>query len=76
MLRDEYRIRQITKVSADTLEDLVKMLDGVDGSRALETINAYNAAVMTGVPFNPAVKDGRGTECLSLTKSNWDKTLD
>ena len=69
-------IRQITKVSANTLEDLLKKLDGVDGTRALETIESYNAAVMTGVPFNPAIKDGRGAEGLALPKSNWANTLD
>ncbi len=76
LLRDEYRIRQITKVSADTLEDLVKKLDGVDAVRALETIKAYNAAVKTEVPFDPSVKDGRGTEGLAVPKSNWANTLD
>jgi tricarballylate dehydrogenase len=75
-LRDEYRIRQVTKVSADTLEDLVKKLDGVDPAAALETLTAYNAAVKTDVPFNPAIKDGRGTEGLALPKSNWAQTLD
>ncbi len=76
LLRDEYRIRQITKVSANTLEELVKKLDGVDAARALETIATYNAAVMTRVPFNPAVKDGRGTAGLAPPKSNWANTLD
>jgi len=32
--------------------------------------------VKTDVPFNPAVKDGRGTEGLALPKSNWANTLD
>jgi tricarballylate dehydrogenase len=76
LLRDEYRIRQVTKASADSLEDLVQKLDGVDGARALETIAAYNASVKTDMPFNPAVKDGRGTEGLELPKSNWAQTLD
>jgi len=74
-LRDEYRIKQVTKVSADTLEDLVAKLDGVDASRALETLKAYNAAVQTDIPYNPNVKDGRGTAGLSLPKSNWANTL-
>ena len=60
LLRDEYRIRQVTKVTADTLENLVARLEGVDPVRALATIEAFNAAVRTDVPFNPAVKDGRG----------------
>jgi tricarballylate dehydrogenase len=76
MLRDEYRIRRMTKVSADTLEELVQKLEGVDPKRCLEELKAYNAAVMTDVPFNPAVKDGRGTRGLKVPKSNWANVLD
>ena len=76
MLRDEYRIRRVTKVSADTLEELVQKLEGVDPKRCLEELKAYNAAVMTDVSFNPAVKDGRGTKGLKVPKSNWANVLD
>jgi tricarballylate dehydrogenase len=76
MLRDEYRIRQVTKARADTLEELVRKLDGVDADRCLEEISAYNRAVQVEVPFNPAVKDGRGTRGLRVPKSNWANTLD
>ena len=31
---------------------------------------------MTDVPFNPAVKDGRGTRGLKVPKSNWANVLD
>jgi tricarballylate dehydrogenase len=76
LLRDEYRIREVTKVSADTLEELVEKLEGVDAARALANINAYNDAVMDDVPFNPNVKDGRGTVGLAVPKSNWANRLD
>jgi tricarballylate dehydrogenase len=76
MLRDEYRIRRMTKVSADTLEELVGKLEGVDAKAALAEIEAYNEAVMTEVPFNPNVLDGRGTKGLSVPKSNWANVLD
>ena len=76
MLRDEYRIKQVTKVRADTLEELVKKLDDVDSVRALATIKAYNKAVRTDVPFDPNVKDGRRTEGLAINKSNWANTID
>ena len=49
MLRDEYRIRRVTKVRADTLEELCAKLDDTNGAKALETIKAYNKAVMTDV---------------------------
>src|SRR5438034_1466018 len=59
LLRDEYRIKRVTKVKADTLEELVQKLDDVNAEKALATIRAYNAAVKRDVPFNPNVKDGR-----------------
>jgi tricarballylate dehydrogenase len=76
LLRDEYRIKRVTKVRAETLEELVSKLDDVNPSKALETIKAYNAAVKKDVPFNPNVKDGRGTVGLAIPKSNWAIVLD
>ena len=76
LLRDEYRIKRVTKVRADTLEELVKKLEDVNAARALETITAYNAAVQTAVAFDPNVKDGRGTKGLAVPKSNWANTID
>ena len=76
LLRDEYRIRQVTKAKADTLEDLVTKLDGVDGPRALETLGAFNAAVPDAPSFDPTVKDGRATRGLAVPKSNWANALD
>ncbi|TDI58005.1 MAG: FAD-binding dehydrogenase [Alphaproteobacteria bacterium] len=76
LLRDEYRIRQITKVKADTIEELAAKLEGVDAARFLETVREFNAAVQADIPFNPNVKDGRGTEGLDVPKSNWANTID
>ncbi|MCG8695680.1 MAG: FAD-dependent tricarballylate dehydrogenase TcuA, partial [Minwuiales bacterium] len=76
LLRDEYRIRQITKASADTLEELAEKLDGVDAAAFLETVKAYNAAVQTDTPFDPTVKDGRAAVGIDPPKSNWANTLD
>ena len=76
LLRDEYRIKQVTKVTANSLEELVARLDGVDSRRALETIRAFNDAVRRNVPFDPAIRDGRGTEGLTTPKSNWANPID
>ena len=76
VLRDEYRIKQVTKVRADTLEELASKLEGVDGKAFLEEIRRYNAAVRTDIPFNPNIKDGRCTEGLEINKSNWANTID
>ncbi len=75
LLRDEYRIKQVTKVSADNIEALAEKLEGVDPQAFIETIKAYNAAVQTDIPFNPNVKDGRCTKGLPLPKSNWANVL-
>jgi tricarballylate dehydrogenase len=63
-------------VRANTLEELVSKLEDVNAEKALETIKAYNKAVMTEVPFNPNVKDGRGTRGLAIPKSNWANTIE
>ncbi len=74
--RDEYRIRQVTKVTGRTLEELAARMEGVDANGFLETVADYNAAVRQDVPFNPNVKDGRSTVGLAIPKSNWANTLD
>src|SRR5271168_242118 len=76
LLRDEYRIRQVTKVTANTIEELAHKLEGVNAAEFVKTIKEYNAAVKTGVPFNPNVKDGRCTQGLAINKSNWANTID
>lgn len=76
ILRDEYRIRQVTKVSADTLERLVEKMENVDRKGFLEEIEAYNRAVQGDIAFDPNVKDGRCTRGLQIEKSNWANTLD
>ena len=76
LLRDEYRIKRVTKVSAESLEELSGKLEDVDPQGFLEEVKAFNSAVQTAVPFNPNVKDGRCTRGLALNKSNWANTLD
>jgi tricarballylate dehydrogenase len=76
LLRSEYRIRMMTKVSANTLEELAGKLEGVDPVAFLETARAYNKAVRTDVPFDHTVKDGKGTEGIEPPKSNWAQRLD
>jgi tricarballylate dehydrogenase len=75
-LRDEYRIKRVTKVKAGTLEELVTKLDGVDCDACLRELQAYNKAVRTDIPYNSAIKDGRRTEGLRVNKTNWANTID
>jgi tricarballylate dehydrogenase len=75
LLREEYRIREVTKAEANTFEELARKLE-IDVAGLVKTMTEYNAAVMKDVPFNPAVKDGKGTRGLAIDKTNWAQPLD
>ncbi len=74
LLREEYRIREVTKAEDATLEGLAKKLE-IDVEGFVRTVTAFNAAVQPGT-FNPAVKDGKGTRGITPPKSNWAQPLD
>ena len=76
LLRDEYRIRQVTRATAENILDLAAKLEGVDATQLVRTVTEFNAAVRTDIPFDPNVKDGRGTDGLKIAKSNWANALD
>src|SRR5690606_13349943 len=68
--------RQATRVRADTLEELAGLMEGIDAEGFLRTMAEYNGAVSREVPFDPTVKDGKGTTGINPPKSNWANTLD
>jgi tricarballylate dehydrogenase len=74
LLRDEYRIAQVTKASSDAIEGLARAL-GIYEAGLVETVAALNAAVQDG-RFDPAVLDGKRTEGIDPPKSNWAQRLD
>jgi tricarballylate dehydrogenase len=74
--RDEYRIRQVTKATGNTIEELAAKLEGVNAAEFVRTVEAWNRAVRTDIAFNPNIKDGRCTEGLAINKSNWANPLD
>jgi len=76
LLRPEYDGRNVTRVVANTLEDLAAKLEGVNAEMFLKTVREYNAAVQTDVPFNHGAKDGRKTIGIDPPKSNWANPLD
>jgi tricarballylate dehydrogenase len=71
LLRDEYRIREVTVVKSESLELLADRLDGVDPRQFLETVRRFNQSIKAEIPFNPNVKDGRGTSGIDPPKTNW-----
>ncbi|WP_299588111.1 FAD-dependent tricarballylate dehydrogenase TcuA [uncultured Tateyamaria sp.] len=75
LLYEEYTFEDAHFVSADTLADLIPLLDGVDPAAAAATLEAYNDAVDESTPFDPTALDGKGTTGLALAKSNWAQRL-
>jgi tricarballylate dehydrogenase len=76
LLRDEYRTRSVTKVRADTLEELADKLEEIDKAQFLATVEEFNASVRDDVPFDPNVKDGRSALSGGVVRSNWATTID
>ena len=74
LLRDEYRIPQVTKGEAGTIRELAQMLD-IDPDGFEDTVQRYNAAVQPG-EFDPSVLDGVRTQGIDPPKSNWALPLD
>ena len=75
LLRDEYRIRRVTRVVADDLATLAKRME-IEPSAFCATVERYNAAIDRTRPFDPATKDGRAARGLAVPKSNWANALD
>jgi tricarballylate dehydrogenase len=76
LLRSEYRIKFVTRVSANTLEELAPRLEGVNAEQFLKTVREYNAAVRKDVAFDHTIKDGKCTVGIEPPKSNWAQPLD
>ena len=76
LLYSEYKFHDAHFVEADTLDALIEKLYDVDKTKLRATIDAFNAAVNTDVPFDPTKKDGRNTRGLDLPKSNWAQRID
>src|SRR5512134_441185 len=76
LLRPEYGDRRVTRVVANTLDELASRLEGVNPEGFLKTVRAFNAAVRIDIPFNHSIKDGRCTTGIEPPKSNWANPLD
>ena len=74
LLRDEYRIKEVSKANAQTLAELADKLE-IDREGFLQTVQEFNEAVQDG-PFDPTIKDGKGTRGITPPKSNWALPID
>lgn len=73
-VRDEYRIREVTKAEANTIEELAEALE-IDVEGLKKTIAEFNAACRPG-SYNPSILDGVGTVGITPPKSNWALPID
>ena len=74
LLRDEYRIAQVTMATANTIEELASGL-GIDPRGLVNTVTQFNGAVMDK-EFNPAILDGKGTMDIYPPKTHWALPID
>jgi len=82
---EEYAEDVVRRITSNSVDELVAKLaeDGVQNAEQLKaTILDFNQGVsghrakQGGLKFDPAVKDGLGTEGVAPPKSNWAQTLD
>ncbi len=76
LLRDEYRTRSVTKVTADTLEELADKIGEIDKGQFLATVEEFNASVKMDAAFEPNIKDGRSATSNGVPRSNWANRID
>jgi tricarballylate dehydrogenase len=73
--REEYDNAAVSCAVADTIPDLAEAL-GIDSTGLVRTVERFNAAVPTDVPFDPSVKDGKAARDVAPPKSNWAVPVD
>lgn len=76
LLYSEYRFFDAHFEQADTLDELLSKLDGLDAATARTTIDDFNGAVDESKPFDPTVKDGRHALGAAPPRSNWAQKID
>lgn len=73
LLRREYFREDATVVEAGSIPELTAL---TEAPALTETVDAFNRAVRTEVPFDPTVLDGRAAAGVTPPKSNWANPLD
>jgi tricarballylate dehydrogenase len=66
----------LTFVEADTIDDLITKMDGVDKIETKKTITEFNNSININTSFDPTILDGKSTNGLEIEKSNWAQKID
>ena len=75
LLREEYRIREVTKAEDQTIEGLARKLE-IDVEGFVKTVDGRSTPRSCRRTSIPAIKDGKGTKGITPPKSNWALPLD
>lgn len=75
ILDPNYNGRQVSKITAQSIEELAKKLD-LDPIILAHTIANFNVSVDESKTFDPNCKDGKSTIGLIPKKSNWANRID
>ena len=76
LLYEEYTFHDAHFVEADTIDELIKKMDGVDKTETKKTIDQYNSSVDLNISFDPTILDGKSTKGLEIEKTNWAQKID
>ena len=76
LLYEEYRFHDAHYVEAETLDQLISKLDGVNEKEAKKTILDFNNSVRENIEFDPTILDGKTTFGLEINKTNWAQKID
>ena len=76
LLYEEYSFHDAHYVEADTIEGLIKKMNGIDEIQTKKTIDEFNNSVDMNISFDPTILDGKSTVGLEIEKSNWAQRID
>ena len=76
LLYEEYFSEDASFVEANTIDELVKKLEGVDNVKAKKTIKEFNDKCTSNNQFDPTKLDNKSTIGLRKPKSNWALQID
>ena len=76
LLYDEYFFDDAHFVQANSIENLIKKLDGISENKAIKTIREFNNKCKSNNAFDPTILDNKSTINLKIPKSNWALPLD
>ena len=76
LLYAEYTFHDAHFVEAETINELIKKMDGIDKTETKKTIDQFNSAVNPNTTFDPTILDGKSTKGLEINKSNWAQKID